>query len=490
MSESTAVASGPEIRLVELVERLRPGLVIGDAAEVIVTSVTYDHRDVRPGALHCCIPGDHVDGHVFAAAARRAGAVAFVCERPLGEDAGGAVQLVFGEAGGRPAMALAACALFDDPASSLRTVGVTGTNGKTTTTFFLRSVLEQHGWPTAVIGTLGGQRTTPEAPDLQRALAGARDAQRGAVALEVTSHALAQHRLDGYVHDVAVFTNLSQDHLDYHGSMEAYFAAKARLFTPEHASRSVVNADDPFGQRLLESADITTRPFSLTDADELEVGLQESNFRLDGAPVRVRPGGEINVRNALAAAAAARALGVPGATIAAGLSAADGPSGRLEVVPNHLGATVLVDYAHTPAALAEVLGAARAEAGRARGKVIVVFGCGGDRDRAKRPLMGSIATRLADVAVLTSDNPRSEDPIAIIDEVRAGCDGPGELFAEPDRRRAIASALRLVTSGDVVIVAGKGHESLQQIGDRSVAFEDRAVILEELARLGNEQADS
>lgn len=490
MTDSRAAAPGPEIRLAALVTRLRPGLVIGDVADIVVTSVTYDHRDVRPGALHCCLPGDHVDGHVFAAAARRAGAVAFVCERPLGSEVGSAVQLVFGETGGRPAMAQAACALWDDPASSLRTVGVTGTNGKTTTTYFLRSVLEEHGWPTAVIGTLGGQRTTPEAPDLQRALAGARDSQRSAVALEVTSHALAQHRLDGYRHDVAVFTNLSQDHLDYHGSMEAYFAAKARLFTPEHASRSVVNADDPFGRRLLDNAEIPARAFSLADAEQLEVGLEESHFRLDGTAVRVRPGGQINVRNALAAAATARVLGVPGATIAAGLSAALGPSGRLEVVPNHLGATIAVDYAHTPAGLSEVLRAARAGAEQRGGKVIVVFGCGGDRDRAKRPLMGSIATLLADVAVLTSDNPRSEDPLAIIDEVRGGCDGPAELLAEPDRRRAIATALALASTGDVVIVAGKGHESVQQIGDRSIAFEDRSVILEELARLKAERGDA
>ena len=286
--------------------RLRPGLVIGDTGSITVTSVTYDHRDVRPGALHCCLPGAHVDGHDFAGQAGRAGAVAFVCERPLGSEVAAAVQLIVGTGGARPAMALAACALWDDPASSLRTVGVTGTNGKTTTTYFLRSVFEEHGWPTTVIGTLGGPRTTPEAPDLQRALARARDSRRAAVALEVTSHALAQHRLDGYRHDVAVFTNLSQDHLDYHGSMEAYFATKAQLFTSEHASRAVVNADDPYGQKLLATVAIPARPFSIAEAEDLEVGLQESRFRLDGAPVRVRPGGEINVRNALAAAAAAQ----------------------------------------------------------------------------------------------------------------------------------------------------------------------------------------
>ena len=460
MSGSAAVRPGPEVSLEEVVARLMPGTIIGDVSGIVVTSVTYDHRSVGPGALHCCLPGDRVDGHDFAPAASRAGAVAFVC------------------------------ALWNDPASSLRTVGVTGTNGKTTTTYFLRSVFEEHGWPASVIGTLGGPRTTPEAPELQRALAHARDSNRSAVALEVSSHALAQHRLDGYCHDVAVFTNLSQDHLDYHGSMESYFAAKARLFTPEHASRAVVNADDPYGRRLLETARIPVRVFSLAQAEELQVGLEESHFRLDGAPVRVRPGGEINVRNALAAAGAARALGVPEATIAAGLSVAEGPSGRLEVVPNGLGATVVVDYAHTPAGLAEVLHVARVEAESRGGTVIVVFGCGGDRDRAKRPLMGSIATRLADVAVLTSDNPRSEDPVAIIDEVRAGCDGSARLVIEPDRRRAIAAGIRSAGAGDVVIVAGRGHESVQQTGDQSIEFNDRAVIVEELAGLSAEGADA
>ncbi len=474
----------PEIPLEVFVERISPGRIIGEVAGIVVSSVTYDHRNVRPGALHCCLPGEHFDGHEFASAAARAGAVGFVCERPLADVPPESVQLLVGQGGARPAMALAACVLWGDPASSLKTVGVTGTNGKTTTTYFLRSVLDEHGWPTAVIGTLGGPRTTPESPDLQRALASARDGSRTAVALEVTSHALMQHRLDGYRHDVAVFTNLSQDHLDYHGTMEAYFAAKARLFTPEHARQAVVNADDPFGQQLLAEASIPTGSFSLAEADELEVGLEESHFRLAGEPVRVRPGGEINVRNALAAAAAARAMDVPAATIAAGLSAAEAPSGRLEPVANDLGLEIVVDYAHTPAGLAEILAAARAEAERHRGRVLVVFGCGGDRDRAKRPIMGSVATHLADVAVLTSDNPRDEDPLAIIREVWTGCDGSARLIVEPDRRLAIATALSAALAGDVVVVAGKGHETVQEIGDRSLAFNDRAVIVEELARIG------
>jgi UDP-N-acetylmuramoyl-L-alanyl-D-glutamate--2,6-diaminopimelate ligase len=282
---------------------------------------------------------------------------------------------------------------------------------------------------------------------------------------------------------VAVFTNLSQDHLDYHRSMEDYFAAKAILFTPEHARQAVVNAEDPFGRRLLETAEIPVHPYSLAQAEELRVDLRESHFRLEDVPVTLRPGGEINVRNALAAAAAARVLGVSAATIAAGLSCAYSPSGRLEVVPNDLGATVVVDYAHTPAALEEILRAARVETESSGARVIVVFGCGGDRDRTKRPIMGSIATQRADITVLTSDNPRSEDPSAIIDEIGSGCDPAAQVVVEVDRRRAIAKALELAGAGDVLIVAGKGHESLQEIGDRSVAFNDRAVIAEELARM-------
>ena len=491
MSCAAAVRADPQVPLEAIVARLGASArIVGDASRVAVKAVTYDHRAVSPGALHCCLPGDRFDGHEFAAAARRGGAVAFVCERPLDAEAGGAVQLVVGPGGARPAMALAACVLFGDPAASLRTVGVTGTNGKTTTTYFLRSVLEAHGWATAVIGTLGGERTTPESPELQHALAHARDSQRSAVALEVSSHALVQHRLDGYRHDVAVFTNLSQDHLDYHHTMEAYFAAKARLFTPERSARAVVNADDPFGRRLLDTAAIPMSVFSLAQAEELEVGLAESHFNFEGEPVTVRPGGEINVANALAAAGAARALGVPTATIAAGLSVATGPAGRLETVPNGIGATVVVDYAHTPQGIEQILRAARLEAEARGGRVIVVFGCGGDRDRAKRPLMGAIATRLADLAVLTSDNPRREDPLAIIAEVRAGCDGAARLLVEPDRRGAIAAALESAGVGDVVVVAGKGHETVQQIGDKSIEFNDRVVIGEELARLGRRRAPS
>jgi len=358
--------------------------VIGDTTGIVVSSVTYDHRDVNPGALHCCLPGDHVDGAVFAAAARRAGAVAFVCERDLGGEAGGGVQLVVGEAGGRPAMALAAALSGATPASSLRTVGVTGTNGKTTTTFFLRSVFEEHGWPTTVIGTLGGPRTTPEAPDLQRALAGARDSEKAAVALEVTSHALAQHRLDGYQHDVAVFTNLSQDHLDYHGSMEEYFAVRrgsSRPSTPTGASSTRTTRSaavcsrvprslrGPFRSRMPSSSRSgSRRAVSVSTGRPCASAPAARSMSGTRSPPRPPPGCSACRRHHRRRALGRRRAG-----------------GRLEVVPNHLGATIAVDYAHTPDGLAEILRAARAGAEPGGGKVIVVFGCGGDRDRAKRP---------------------------------------------------------------------------------------------------------
>jgi UDP-N-acetylmuramoyl-L-alanyl-D-glutamate--2,6-diaminopimelate ligase len=332
-----------------------------------------------------------------------------------------------------------------------------------------------------VIGTLGGARTTPESPDLQRQFAGAVARGQQAVALEVTSHALVQHRVDGYTHDVAVFTNLSQDHLDFHVTMERYFEAKSILFQPEHARTGVVNVDDPYGRRLMASAGIPVTGFGLADATELDMGLEGTRFVLDHQPVRLHLTGEPNVRNAIAAAAAARALGVSAATVAEGLSAATGVPGRFERVANELGLPVIVDYAHTPSALQDALGAIRLLA--ADGRLIVVFGAGGDRDREKRPLMGSAATQLADVAILTSDNPRHEDPLVIIDEVKAGCDGPAELLVEADRRRAIGLALRLAQPGDVVVVAGKGHERTQQIGDEMTEFDDRVVVASEAARL-------
>jgi UDP-N-acetylmuramoyl-L-alanyl-D-glutamate--2,6-diaminopimelate ligase len=483
---SGPAGAGHGVLLGEIVERLR-GLaprLRGEPGDLVVRAVTFDHREVVPGALHCCLPGQRADGRSFAAAARAAGAIAFLAEQSL-DDAvltapqSPALEILVPEGTARTAMALAACAFEGDPAAALEMVGVTGTNGKTTVTHLVRSVLSADGRPTAVIGTLSGARTTPESPHLQRRLAAARDEGCSAVAMEVTSHALVQRRVDGIRFDVAAFTNLSQDHLDFHGDMETYFQAKAVLFTPERSARAVVNADDEYGRRLLESAGVPTVAFRLSDAADLEVGPAASRFRLNGQDVRLRLGGVFNVANAVAAGAVAAQLGVAPAVVADGLSAADPVPGRFEAVPNDLGISVVVDYAHTPDGLTSVLGAARGAAGG--GRVIVVFGCGGDRDRAKRPLMGRVATTLADVAVLTSDNPRSEDPAAIVDEVRAGCDGAATLLVEVDRTAAVGAAIALAEPGDVVVLAGKGHETTQELADRTIHLDDRELAAGALA---------
>ena len=408
-------------------------------------------------------------------------------------------------------MARMAAAFFEHPSRRMAVIGVTGTNGKTTTTHFLRAVLEADGRRAAVIGTLSGgvsrspgrsgpvsrsegrsgpvsrsegrsgPGTTPASPELQSHLAELVAEGFEAVAMEVSSHALVQHRVDAVSFAVVVFTNLSQDHLDFHGTIDDYFAAKASLFDPTRAAVAVVNADDPWGRRLLESAQLPTRPFSIAEAVGLELDRSGSSFRWEGEPVRLRVAGAINVANALAAAAAARELGVDAATVAKGLSELDSVPGRNEPVDRGQRFSVLVDYAHTPDALEQTLSDARRMAGG--GRVLVVFGCGGDRDRAKRPLMGEVATRLADLAVLTSDNPRSEDPLSILDQVRAGVQRHEVLVVEPDRRAAIALALGQAQPGDVVVLAGKGHETTQITGSQTVRFDDHVVAAEILGTL-------
>jgi UDP-N-acetylmuramoyl-L-alanyl-D-glutamate--2,6-diaminopimelate ligase len=456
----------------------------GDAATVEVTDLVVDSRAVGSGALYCCVPGQRFDGHRFAHEAVRAGAVALLCERPLAVPV---PQVIVAAA--RRALGPLAAALHGHPSRHLRVVGVTGTNGKTTTTELLGAIFEAHGWPTATIGTLTGARTTPEAPALQATLAELRRGGVVAVAMEVSSHALDQHRVDAVHFAAVIFTNLTQDHLDYHGTMEEYFAAKARLFEPGWADIAAINADDKWGRRLLATLEADGRPtvpFSPSDATELVLGPGGSTFVWDGSPIALRLGGRFNVANAVAAATTARELGVPGEAIAQGLAAVASVPGRFEPVDIGQQFAVLVDYAHTPDGLEQALDAARELADR---NLIVVFGAGGDRDHAKRPLMGAVASRLADLAVLTSDNPRGEDPDRIIDDVRAGAQGPGDLVVEPDRARAISAALAAAEPGDVVVIAGKGHEKGQEIDGRTVPFDDVEVargFLELLAARGSE----
>jgi UDP-N-acetylmuramoyl-L-alanyl-D-glutamate--2,6-diaminopimelate ligase len=419
-------------RLSELLADVETIEIRGDAG-VPVTSLCYRSDEASAGSLFFCVRGGQGDGHDFATSAVIRGATSLVLERWLPLDA---VQVRVPSV--RRAMGPISAAFHGDPAGRMTLVGVTGTNGKTTTTYLLEAVFRHAGRTPGVIGTTGVRidgrsvpfpRTTPEAPDLQRLLAQMVDEGVNATALEVSSHGLHQHRVGGMRFDVAVFTNLTQDHLDYHASMEDYFEAKARLFAPEVSDVAVVNDDSEDGRRLAGRIPTIT------------YGVGER------ADVRARD---------------------------------------VETVEAGQDFLVLVDYAHTPDSLENVLAAARPLAG---GRLLVVFGCGGDRDRAKRPLMGTVATSNADVTIVTSDNPRSEDPAAIIGEIEPGASaGGGAYVVEPDRRTAIRLAMSEARAGDVVVIAGKGHETYQELADRTIAFDDREVAAEEIRALGKVSA--
>jgi UDP-N-acetylmuramoyl-L-alanyl-D-glutamate--2,6-diaminopimelate ligase len=456
-----------------------PGLVevLGDPATADVVDLTNDTAEVGPGTLYCCLRGARADGHDFASAAVEGGAVALLVERPLTAPV---PQIVVSS--GRVAMPLVAAEVFGNPSRTLDVVGVTGTNGKTTTTYLVRSILEAAGRPTGVLGTMVASRTTPESPRLQRTLAEFLRDGNVAAAIEVSSVGLVQHRVDGTRFAAAVFTNLSQDHLDDHGTMDANFDAKASLFRPELAEVGVVNADDEWGRRLLEriGSSIEVRPYSLGDVRDLEVGVGFSTFEWEGISVTLPLDGVYNVSNAIAAATACRELGVSASDVAEGLRSIGVVAGHGEAVEAGQDFRVVVDYAHTPLALESVLQSARLATGD-RGRVLCVFGCGGDRDPTKRAPMGWAASSVADVVVVTSDNPRSEDPDAIIAAVVDGATGGAQVVAEPDRRAAIAAAFARASAGDVVVIAGKGHEQGQTIGTTVLPFDDREVAVELLS---------
>ena len=480
--------------------------VVGDS-HVEVVDLAYDSRKVSPGTLFFCVPGERADGHEFAAGAVEAGAVGLVVERELDLPV---AQAVVKHA--RAAMAPLAARFWGDPTGELRVVGVTGTNGKTTTAFLVREILEAAGTRCGLLGTVkqvvGGveeevERTTPEAIDLQATFRRMLEGGDRACAMEVSSHALALHRCDAVHFDVALFTNLTRDHLDFHGDMEDYFRSKRMLF--ETGPRvAIVNVDDPYGRRL--AAEFECLTFSAEGA-EADFAARDVFFDAGGATftvatpptgrfvqhgptnrpvggeVEVRTGlpGHFNVANALGAFAAATALGVDPEVAAAGLGSAGRVPGRFEPVDEGQGFAVLVDYAHTPDSLENVLRAARR---LTEGRVISVFGAGGDRDRGKRPQMGRAGAGLSDLAIVTSDNPRSEDPEAIVAEVVAGIENGSEVEVEVDRRAAIALALARARPGDTVVIAGKGHEQGQEFeGGRRVPFDDREVAAEELRKL-------
>ncbi len=450
---------------------------VGDTS-VDVGPVSMDSRKVAPGSLFACVPGTSVDGHAYAVSAVAEGAVALLCEHPLGLPV---PQVVVTSV--RQAMGPVCDVAYGHPSRDLLVAGVTGTNGKTTTCAFLASIFEASGWRARTIGTLTSRRTTPEAPDLHALLAEWRDRGGRAVAVEVSSHALDQHRTDAVTFAAGVFTNLSPEHLDYHHTMDAYFEAKARLFAPGRVGVAVVNGADPWGRRLAErvaSGGDRLVTFSPADATQLQMEPGRSTFVWRGRPVTIRLGGAFNVTNAVAAAVCAEAMGAGTDAIVEGLAALESVEGRFQMVDQGQPFAVIVDYAHTPDGLAQVLEAARQICA---GRLVVVFGAGGDRDREKRPLMGAAAAAHADLVLVTSDNPRSEDPDSIIAEVISGAAGAPNVRSETDRASAIATALATASSGDVVVIAGKGHEKGQEIGGRVQPFDDVEVASSALRRI-------
>ncbi len=437
------------MNLERLIAALEPREIIR-RAPVELRDLAYDVRTVEDGSLFFCVPGSRADGHDFAPEAARRGAAALVVERPLEVDL---PQLVV--ASSREAMARAADVFFGEPTRELQLAGITGTNGKTTTCFLTYEILAAAGRSPGLVGTVesrvGGKsrkmaRTTPEAIDLQRLFREMIDAGNRSCVIEASSHAIELHRLDRARFAALAFTNLSQDHLDFHETMEKYFAAKRSLFLIGDETPAAINIDDAYGRRLAADLRALGQEQVLTfgrapDADlrpdEIELGAEGTRIRLGKLELRSPLRGAFNAENLLTAAAVSRLLGIEDDQIAAGVAALKGVPGRFEAVDQDQPFTVVVDYAHTPDALARLLSAARE---LARGKLICVFGCGGDRDREKRPLMGEIAAALSDVAIITSDNPRSEEPQAIIDDILAGVEEK-TVEVELDRRAAIEQAL-------------------------------------------------
>jgi UDP-N-acetylmuramoyl-L-alanyl-D-glutamate--2,6-diaminopimelate ligase len=472
-----------------LIAALSPAQVVALAPTEIL-DLAYDARAAGPGALFFCVRGMRADGHDFAPQAVENGAVALVVERPLDLPV---PQLVVEDS--RAAMAVAADEFFGRPTTELQVAGVTGTSGKTTTAFLLYAVLAAAGRRPGLLGTVETRvdgerrpatRTTAEAIDLQRLFHEMLDAGDKSCAMEATSHGSALGRLDGLRFAALVFTNLSQDHLDFHPTMEDYFQAKRRLFFGDAPPPAAVNVGDEYGRRLADELGAAGTPLVTfgfaEDADIRPEGLDLSGavttFTAAGILLRTRLRGRFNVENVLGVVAAAQLLRIPEAAVAAGVESVGGVPGRFELVDEGQPFTVVVDYAHKPGALENVLRAARE---LTTGRVLCVFGAGGDRDAGKRPQMGRIASELADVPILTSDNPRSEDPAAIADQVLAGMSGEPEV--ELDRRAAIARAIELAEPGDVVVIAGKGHERGQEIAGRIVPFDDREVASEALRAL-------
>jgi UDP-N-acetylmuramoyl-L-alanyl-D-glutamate--2,6-diaminopimelate ligase len=468
--------------------------------------VTHDSRAVQPGDLYVALPGSSVHGARFCDAAAAAGAIAVLTD-PTGRDAAARSGLpVFVVADPRARLGEVAAWIYGDPSTRLLIIGVTGTAGKSTSTYLVEAGLQAAGYQTGLIGgvqirigptIMDAGLTTPEATDLQALLAVMAERQVGALAMEVSSHALVAGRVSGTHYDVAIFTNLSQDHLDFHASMDDYFAAKAELFTPKYSRAGVVNIDDERGRELAATASIPITTFSAAGrrsadwrAEDVRAGADGSTFRVIGpggveADATLALPGHFNVANALGAIVALVEAGTSLAAAVSGVGACPGPPGRLERVESGQDFTVLVDYSHKPGAVEAVLTDLRQVT---QGRLTIVLGCGGDRDRGKRPMMGAAAARLADVAIFTSDNPRSEDPLAILAEMLAGAlqvpqGERAHVVLEPDRADAIALAVGAAGKGDIVLVAGKGHERGQYVGGAVIPFDDREVAAAALRQL-------
>jgi UDP-N-acetylmuramoyl-L-alanyl-D-glutamate--2,6-diaminopimelate ligase len=480
------------VALATLLERL-PDARISGAREIDVTSIETASQAVRPGALFVALRGTQTDGHRYVPQAVAGGARVVVVEAELSEPPDSGVTFVR-VADTRRALSALSAAFCGDPSLALDVVGVTGTNGKTTTSRMIGAILNEAGIPCGVIGTVGAEfgartwrlaNTTPLPPELHALLAGMRDDGARAVAMEVSSHALALDRVDDVRFRVAVLTNVTRDHLDFHETPEAYAAAKRRLFALTNAC--VLNADDPCGARWAaelarEGRDVITygsAPGAALAAEEIAVASDGSRFTVDGRAYELRLPGRFNVWNALAALGAARHLGVEGAIAARALASLERVAGRMEHLRGN-DVDVVVDYAHAPDALAHALESLRETA---RGRLAVVFGCGGDRDQGKRSEMGAVAARMADRLYVTNDNPRGEDPQVIAGAIVAGI-GKREHVVELDRRRAIERAIGEARSGDVVLIAGKGHETYQIIGDRVLPFDDAEVARAALSLRG------
>ena len=446
-------------------------VILGESQDIDITGLNFDSRKVVAGDLYFCITGHVHDGHEYAQKALEAGAVALVVERELEIPL---TQILVEDT--REAMAYISCAFFGFPSKEIKIIGVTGTNGKTTTTQLINQILKTSGLTSESIGTLDGPLTTPEAPNLQSKFRTLANAGVKSIVMEVSSHALSQHRTTGTQFDIGVFTNLSHDHLDYHADIEEYFETKSSLFTPNFCKSAVINTDDPYGLRLADLIDIETVEVSPQNAEVIDERFDGTTLLWNGRKIELQVSGRFNIDNALLAASTCQLFGIEDDGIINGLEAAKPVPGRFEVLEgSEKNPTIIVDYSHTPAGIENVLKAVQRIDSKAR--TSIVFGCGGNRDSSKRPKMAHIAETFADQVIITSDNPRNEDPEKIIKQAMTGFKNPEAVIIEVDRKSAIIRAITSSQSGEVVVIAGKGDETTQEILGKLEPFNDRVIAL-------------